>query len=289
MRYEVGHMTFGEDQLQQRSSEVERTLSKKETLLENQTELKQQVESRLDDWEFEFDRRVSFPIREPEKLEVPGVKHKIRDYLQTHPSIDLEVVNQEVFDVDLEMDISESIADEESIIDQEIPDSIRWFTERGYIHESDINRTLNDILDDDERLARFALRTYADPDPEITTILQYVWNPVNSYIMDAKGGNKPYDTLAENYNTDQHNVDISDEFRVWLMGVYMDFRLENMATYADYEEQYASDGDGDAKIAELLGVSPTQYPDLMTRRIAYPEFYDEIGHPLKEEMESYRR
>jgi len=299
-------------QLKEQKSELISNIETSETLLDNQKSVRQTVVNRLGNFEFEFDRKVAFPVREPEKLKPddtdtdeedvaspvrepekvkqPGIKKKTWEYVQNKQSLGTELVNREIFDGDIQMDWEYESVD----TTEQIPDSITWFQGHDLIRDGDINNAFDKILGKGQstntRLAECPLinRTNEDPSQD-REILQYVWNPINDNITEAEGGGEPYGTLVGDYDR-QNDVSISDEFRVWMMGVYTNLHFENMAVYNDINKEYAdSSGDGDTNVVDALDIPEGAYgaSSFMTKRIAYPEFYDAFDHPISEEVESY--
>lgn len=285
MNGRLNRIDFGEE-IKQKKNDLEGDIARTKNILENQRTVRENVIERLESFKFEFDRQVALPIRDADRLEELGIKNTIREYVHTHPSIDLDVVNREIFDEDVEIDIQER-EETERTAEIDTPNSIRWFTERNQIEEADVSRALNEILGEEQRLARSPLRDYTNKDPEVVKILQNVWNPINEAIRDTEGGERTYQTLSDNYNTDQPPGEITDEFRVWLMGVYLNFHLENSAVYADIDNLYAGSEDGDRNILEEFGLSIEDDPNFVTQRIAYPEFYETHDHPISDNVEKY--
>jgi len=277
----LGRIDFGRDSLKDRQSNLEGSISRKETVLQNQQTLQERVEHRLENFEVEFDRKVALPIEDTDRLDVPGVKNKISEYIQNHPSINLEIVGEDILDTDIEVTARDDGDGER--VDADEPNSISWFESRGIIEERDISKAMNEILGN--RLNECVLRDYANTDPDVDPILQYVWNPANRSIEDATGGGESYTRLVDqgDYDTSQHDAEIADEFRVWLMSVYTNFYLENSSVYHDVNELYAGTGDGDERVTDEFAGGP----NFVTQRFAYPEFYTTNNHPLKDEMESY--
>lgn len=288
VRDRLESLDLGQRQLENRKSRLERTLEEKRKALDNQKTVKEGVVERLDDFEIEYDRKVDFPIRDAEeKLPMQGIEQKIHEYIQAHPSINLDVVSEDLFDVDTEIEMEEQNSEREY---EESPDSIGWFTSRDIIDEADISTAFNDILTDDSRLAKSHLQDYTNENPvkKDATIIQYLWNDVNRNITDMTGGGSSYSVLVDEdrYNTDQPNAEISDEFKVWLMGVFTDIWLVNAAEYQDIDEVYTVVDDGDRELSEELGL-PVPDQNLVSSRFAYPEFYSTDGHPLQDEVEGY--
>jgi len=277
-------------QLQERKSELAASIERNEKLLENQKSVRDEVINRLDSFRFEFERRAAFPIREPDNLAQPGTKKKTWEYVHNKRSLGTDVVNREIFDGDIQMDTQYDSIE----VTEEVPDSISWFVSRGHISETDVNRAFNDILAMDEgispRLAECPLinRTNKDPSQD-RKILQFVWNSINSQIKNATNGGQSYETLESAYDR-QNDVETSDELRVWMMGVYTNLQFENMAVYDDINREYAeSEGEGDLNVVDELDIPEGAYgaSSFMTKRVAYPEFYQRYNHPITEEVESY--
>jgi len=286
MNDRLSELNFGEQELEQQKTDLEHQISQKETLLSNQRSVQETVIERLNEWKFEFDRHLALPIRDTDQLEESHIKNKIREYIGDHQSIKLDVVNQELFDVDVEIDIQEEDESGDQY-EMSIPESIKWFMDRELIAKADVSQALNEILGEEERLARCPLRHYSNKDPDIDKILQYIWNPMNESIQDAEGGGQSYDMITGDYDTEQKNGEIADEFRVWLMGAYTNFYLENSAPYIDIDSLYTGVGDGDQNVAEEFDIPADEEPNFVTRRFAYPEFYGNHNHPISDDVDKY--
>jgi hypothetical protein len=279
----LDRLNLGQDALENRNSTLASKISDRETSLENQRSLLQTVKDRLNtkkDVAVEHDRKLALRIHNTKKLETPGIKSKIHEYINSHQSIDLKVTGQDPRDEGVDVTARTDLETEGNFSDNQ-PDSIGWFESRDIIKQQDISNAMNEILD--ERLKRCVLRDYQNKDPKRDRILQYVWNPANEIIKDATGGNYSYKSLISEYDDNQHNGVIGDEFRVMMMGVYTNFYLKNSSVYYDIDTLYASGGDKEV-IETFEGGD-----NFVTQRFAYPEFYDTTDHPLSEYIGSYPR
>jgi hypothetical protein len=281
------HATDLEADKQEKEKEKRVQEEKKETVLEQH----------LRKNEIELDRKLELKISDEDAM-TPAVKQKVKEYVHSSDSIDMDLMDQRVSEeVDseeeaentAELEKGDEQGDDDEISEDRKPDSIDWFIgDENLLDEKDVSAVLNKILAGDDTSDCLSEVPLYDQKGEGESekqqqekILAFLWNEAkNKTITDAEGGSddNSYQEIVDEYNR-QGDGKIEDTFRVWIMGMYTHLDWGASSEFIDIDERYSKPS-GDQKVAEEVFNLSGDADGFVTKRFAYPEFYSNGGHPL---------
>lgn len=278
------------EELEDRKSDLNSELEEKKNIQKKYKSIRDEATDKITDGPVDFDRKISMRAEVDEFTE--PLKWSVKEYVEGTDLIDIESIGKTIKQKG-EIDDDEGVIGEMDDVDkagrneEDMPDNLESLEDQDIIKESSIAEAMSEALGN--RLNEVPIRDRTESQEDATSvekILQYLWNSENSDVIRNSSGEVSYSDLISNvgYNTDQDNGEIEDPFRVWALGAYTDFTLENASEFMQVHEEYIEKGD--RSVCKDFGLGDDGvYDNFVTKRFAYPEFYENQGHELNKEAD----